>query len=214
MERIMGNNLTGRSPHQATVSINEGLRPFVLIDKTVLLGDQPLNVDPARLRYAPGWSLAIERLNRAGFGFAVVGNEGGVALGLFDVHALEVVHRHLESRFASRGLELAGVLFCPHHPEGTVAAYAQACDCRIPAAGLFARAATELGAQLQRSWFIGDSVDDVTAARRAGCRVIVVDSGQESELVWQARPRSYQVAPDLCAAADLIMQEHYADVAA
>jgi len=193
-----------------------GTRPFVFLDKAgVLLTNQPLNVDPARLRFASGWTLGVERLFRSGFGLAVVSNESGIALGYYDEHALEVVHRHVAARFASRGIELDGFLYCPHHPEGTVAPYARACDCHLPQPGLFWRAATELGADLRRSWLIGDSADDVTAARNAGCRAILVDSGHEPELLAAHRlAQSHQVAPDLCTAADLIIDELHTEAAA
>lgn len=192
-----------------------GTRPFVFLDKAVLLAGLALNVDPARLRLASGWTLALERLFRAGFGLAVVANESGIALGYYNEHALDVMHRHVGARFASRGLELAGFLYCPHHPQGTVAPYARACGCHLPQPGLFWRAATELGADLGRSWLIGDSADDVVAARNATCRAILVDSGHEPELLAAHRlAQHYHVAPDLCTAADLIIDELQAEAAA
>ena len=191
------------------------MQPFVFLDKAVLLADQPFTVDPARLRFASGWTLALDRLHSAGYGLATISNESGIAFGYYDEHALEVVQRHVASRFAARGFELAGFLYCPHHPDGSIARYTVDCDCHLPKPGLLRRAAAELGADLQRSWLIGDSADDMLAARHASVRGLVVDSGSESELfVGQRQTHSYHVAPDLCTAVDLIIDEMQTEAAA
>lgn len=54
------------------------------------------------------------------------------------------------------------------------------------------------------SWFIGDILNDVEAGRRAGCKTILIDNGNETE--WQmspARSPHYTVA-DLAEAAQVI----------
>lgn len=190
-------------------------RPFIFLEKTALLLDQPLNVDPARLRFAAGWTLAMERLCQAGFALAVMSNESGLAFGYYDERALEALQRQVATRFTSRGLALAGFLYCPHHPQGTVAQFAQLCDCRFRGSGLFKRAANELGADLARSWLIAISPDALHAARSVGCRTILVDSGHEPELLVPRRhAQPYDVAPDLSTAAALAIAEHHADAAA
>lgn len=189
--------------------------PFVFLEKGALLQDQPLNMDPARLRFASGWMIALERLHQAGFSIAIVSNESGLALGFYDERALEAVQRQVAVRFMSRGIGLAGFLYCPHHVDGTVAQFAKACECRLPRPDLFRRAGQELRADLRRSWLIGSAMDAIKAARSAGCRTIVVDSGQESEFLVSRRQASSQhVAPDLSAAAALIIAEHHAEAAA
>jgi len=190
-------------------------RPFVFINKPALISGPPFNVDPTRVRFAPGWTLGVERLSEAGFGLTLVSNESGIAFGYYDNHTLEILHRHVAARFAGRGLELSAFLYCPHHPDGTVSRYARTCDCHLPQPGLFIRAAAELEADLRRSWIIGSSADDLVAARNAGCRAIIVDSGHEPELLVTRRPaQSQRVAPDLITAAGLIIDESHAEAAA
>jgi hypothetical protein len=58
-----------------------GVRPFVFLAKTALLSGPPFNVDSTRVRFAPGWTLGLERLYQAGFELAVVSNESGLAFG-------------------------------------------------------------------------------------------------------------------------------------
>jgi len=54
---------------------------------------------------------------------------------------------------------------------------------------------------LRRSWMIGDILDDVEAGRRAGCRSVLLDVGNET--VWRRSPlrEPDHRAPDLLDAA-------------
>ncbi len=84
-------------------------------------------------------------------------------------------------------------------------AYAVACDCRKPAPGLLLRAAEELGLELAASWLVGDILDDVEAGRRAGCRTVLIDNGNETEWRDGHHRMPHLAAPDLAAAAERIL---------
>lgn len=100
---------------------------------------------------------------------------------------------------------LAGFYYCPHHPLGSVPAYARACRCRKPRPGLVLRAAAELDLDVRASWLIGDILDDVEAGNRAGCRSILLANGNETK--WRDGPyrQPYAAVPTLAAAADCIL---------
>lgn len=160
------------------------MKPAVFLDKDgTLLDDVPYNVDPARMRLAAGARDALATFARMNVPVVVISNQSGVALGKFAEAALVDVERKLHALAAECGARLAGVYWCPHHPQGTVTRYACACDCRKPAPGMIQRAARELGLDLQRSWFVGDILDDIEAGHRAGCRAVLIDNGNET--LWQ-----------------------------
>jgi D-glycero-D-manno-heptose 1,7-bisphosphate phosphatase len=94
---------------------------------------------------------------------------------------------------AQFSVRLDGVYFCPHHVDGVVAELAVQCACRKPQPGMLHRAAAELDLYLGGSWFIGDSLDDVEAGNRCGCRTILIDLGTE------ARPLQALRDPDFVA---------------
>ena len=48
---------------------------------------------------------------------------------------------------------------------------------------MLVRAAGELGLDPAGSWMVGDILDDVEAGRRAGCRTVLIDNGNETEWV-------------------------------
>src|SRR5205807_9761339 len=51
-----------------------------------------------------------------------------------------------------------------------IPAYAIDCECRKPRPGMLSKAAAELNIDLERSWLVGDILDDIEAGRAAACR--------------------------------------------
>lgn len=178
----------------------------VFLDKDgTLIHDIPYNVDPERMTLTPNAAVGLQLLARHGYALIVVSNQSGVALGHFREPALAAVERRLQSLCADAGVELSGFYYCPHASEGHVPGYSFECTCRKPAPGLVVRAACEHYINLERSWLVGDILDDVEAGRRAGCKTVLLTNGNETE--WRfgplRRPNGY--AGDLLQAAQLIV---------
>lgn len=177
----------------------------VFLDKDgTIIEDVPYNVDPGQMRLAAGAGEGLRMLHEAGYRLIVVSNQSGVARGLFPERALDHVRECLAELLENAGAALDGFYYCPHHPDGEVAEYAVTCDCRKPAPGLILRAAAEQDIDLAASWLVGDILNDVEAGRRAGCRTILLDNGNETE--WQlSRERlPDHLAADLAQAARIV----------
>ena len=184
----------------------QGAARAVFLDKDgTLVEDLPYNVDPKKVRLTPGSVEGLKALHANGYRLIVVSNQSGVARGLFPESALAAVEHSVRRRLAAFGVPLAGFYYCPHHPEGSVARYAVACRCRKPAPGMLRRAAAHLGLDLAESWMVGDILDDIEAGRRAGCRTVLIDNGNETEWRMGPRRRPHHVAADLTEAARLIL---------
>ena len=179
----------------------------VFLDKDgTLVENVPYNADPAKIRLAAGAGQALRVMQAAGYRIFVVSNQSGVARGYFPETALAGVLKRLRELLDAQGVDLAGFYYCPHHPQGAVTTYATGCTCRKPEPGLILRAATEHEVDLEKSWLVGDILDDVEAGRRAGCRTILIDNGNETE--WRNgadRTPDFKVA-DLPAAARVITE--------
>jgi D-glycero-D-manno-heptose 1,7-bisphosphate phosphatase len=93
-------------------------------------------------------------------------------------------------------VRLDALYFCPHHVEGSEAAFARPCAHRKPAPGMLLTAAAELDLDLAASWMVGDRESDVRAGRSAGCRTILLGDGTST---------ADFVARDLGHAAELIL---------
>jgi D-glycero-D-manno-heptose 1,7-bisphosphate phosphatase len=177
----------------------------VFLDKDgTLLDDVPYNVDPARMRLAPGARSALTILGSTGMQLVVVSNQAGVAHGRFAEAALKPVELRLARLFADCGARMSAFLYCPHHPEGSVPRYAANCTCRKPGSGMLQRAATELAIDLTCSWMLGDILDDIEAGRRAGCTTILIDNGNETEWRRSALREPHFAVPRIDEAARLI----------
>jgi D-glycero-D-manno-heptose 1,7-bisphosphate phosphatase len=124
------------------------------------------------------WSIdAIRTLNRAGIRVIMASNQSGIARGFFSVARLEEIHQHLAGLLAAGGARLDAYYYCPHHPDGRIAAFAHRCECRKPGGALVERAVHEFGIDPQRSFAVGDRWVDVALARAVGARGVLVRTG-------------------------------------
>lgn len=130
-----------------------------------------------QLALYPWTTAAVRALNRAGLPVVVVTNQSAIARGLLTESGLDAIHRELTVLLAAGGAAVDAYYYCPHHPDGPVAEYAQACSCRKPATGLIDRAARELALDPARSFVVGDKWVDVGLARGVGAKAILVRSG-------------------------------------
>jgi D-glycero-D-manno-heptose 1,7-bisphosphate phosphatase len=181
-------------------------RGVVFVDKDgTLIEDLPYNVDPARVRFAPGAREAVRRLAAAGWDLVIITNQSGVARGYFTEADLATLGEHLADEIERLGGRLLGFYACPHLPDGSVAPFAVACDCRKPAAGLILRACAELGVDPEASWFVGDTWMDVAAGAAAGCRTILVGPEYLTRPGHPVGVRPDAAVPDLLAAAETVL---------
>jgi len=132
---------------------------------------------PARITLYPFAVDAIRALNRAGVRTVMITNQSGVARGFFTETVVKDCHRHIADLLRRGGAHLDAYYYCPHHPDGRIAAYAVPCECRKPGRALVDRAVRELGIDPTRSFTIGDRWVDIALARAIGARGVLVRTG-------------------------------------
>ena len=163
---------------------------------------------PERVELYAYTADAIRALNRAGLRTVIVTNQSGVARGFFAESMVHAVHAHIERLLAQAGAYIDAYYYCPHHPDGKVAQYTRACDCRKPGRGLVDRAARELGIDPGRSFVVGDRWLDVGLAREVGAAGVLVRTGYG--LTEEQRPltglAADAVVDNLAAAASWILR--------
>lgn len=190
---------------EASLSLPPDERPgAIFLDKDgTLLENVPYNVDRTKVRFAPGSFDALRELAAEGYRLFVVTNQSGIGRGLFSAREFEALAAYVLECLADNGVALAAVYHCPHAPEGP------ACACRKPRPGMLLTAAREHALDLGRSWFIGDTLDDIEAGHGAGCRTALVANGGETE--WLPGPGRTPdvVAPTLPAAVRQILAHGY-----
>lgn len=154
--------------------------PAIFLDR-----DGTINVDHGyvheidQFQFIDGVIEACLQLKEMGFALVLVTNQSGIARGKFSEAQFLRLTEWMDWSLADRGVDLDGIYFCPHHPEGSVKEYALACDCRKPLPGMFLTAKDELNIDMASSYIVGDKIEDLQAANAAGVgHKILVRSGK------------------------------------
>lgn len=154
--------------------------PAIFLDR-----DGTLNVDHGYVheiddfQFIEGVIEACLQLKEMGFALVLVTNQSGIARGKFTEAQFLRLTEWMDWSLADRGVDLDGIYFCPHHPEGTVEAFTQVCECRKPLPGMFITAKDELNIDMAASYMVGDKIEDIQAAAAAGVgHKILVKSGK------------------------------------
>ena len=131
---------------------------------------------------------ALQLLKKKGYCLVVVTNQSGIARGYFTEEAFMQLTEWMDWSLADRDVDLDGIYYCPHHPEATVEAYRQQCDCRKPAPGMLLDAAKHLKLDMAASYLVGDKLSDLQAGKAAGVgHSMLVKSGQPLDEVVMAQ---------------------------
>jgi len=143
----------------------------------VLDRDGVINVDSANyIKSAEEWQPlpgsidAIAMVCKKGYQVYVATNQAGLARGLFSPLDLQQMHQKLESLVETAGGKIAGIFFCPHHPD-------DGCRCRKPNPGLLEQIAESANVSLTNRPFVGDSLKDIQAAVAIGAKPVLVRTG-------------------------------------
>ena len=174
-------------------------RPAIFMDRDGTLSHEVGYVNhPSRFRLYPWTVDAVRAINQAGWLAVVVTNQAGVARGYFPESVYEEVQQRLREGVEKGGARFDAVYACLHHPTVGHPPYRVECDCRKPRPGMLRRAQEELGADLSRSWVVGDRHGDLQLAWNVGARGALVKSGYGlGELTYLAPGWARQ--PDLVA---------------
>jgi D-glycero-D-manno-heptose 1,7-bisphosphate phosphatase len=152
------------------------------------------------LTVIPGVIEGIARLSAAGLVCPVVTVQSRIAKGIFSAADFENWFASFAGMLRDRGALVVGPYVCPHR-------FAEPCACKKPNPLLYERAALEHGIDMTRSFVIGDSPDDVRAARRFGARGCLVRTGwaADSRVVQDAAPDATVIVASFKEAVDWVL---------
>src|SRR5687767_2598519 len=101
------------------------MKRAVFLDKDgTLVNDVPYNVDPEKILLTPYALDALKLLQDNGYNLILVSNQSGIAHGYFTEADLRPVKHKIEQLLHSNEVTLKDFYYCPHHKNGSVAAYA------------------------------------------------------------------------------------------
>lgn len=159
------------------------MKPAIFLDKDgTLIPDIPYNVNPDLITLYPDVEYLMH-LQNMGYLIIVVSNQAGIAKGLFNKRNFVLVQNKIKTLLSEHNIHLDAFYYCPHHPDGIIEEFSIICNCRKPWPGMLYKAANDLNIDLNKSWMIGDILNDIEAGNRAGCKTILINNGNETE--WE-----------------------------
>jgi D-glycero-D-manno-heptose 1,7-bisphosphate phosphatase len=158
---------------------------------------------PDELVLLSGSAAAVARLNAAGIKVVLVSDEPAVGRGRLSMQALERLHAELRGRLAREGAHLDAVLVCTDSPD-------RASPRRKPGPGMLMEALRQFRAAADGTPMIGDDLDDLRAAKAAGCRRVLVRTGRGAAVQAAGVPADLlpvAVHADLAAAVEAYLKD-------
>lgn len=144
---------------------------------------------------------AIARLTKASCEIYVVSNQGCVSRGLITEKTLSEMTETMMNQIRAAGGGIRKVYYCPHQTSDH-------CECKKPKLKLFREALAGRTVDMKRVYFVGDSAEDMEAAKNLGCRGVLVLSGRTTlEDVPGFEPKPETVKKDLGEAVEWILQK-------
>ncbi|MFI5236332.1 MAG: D-glycero-alpha-D-manno-heptose-1,7-bisphosphate 7-phosphatase [Ignavibacteriales bacterium] len=153
----------------------------IFLDRDGTLNEDPGYIsDPKKVVLFPETGDALALLKKYGFILIVISNQSGIARGLMTTEDVEAVNQKINILLSEFKVKIDAFYFCPAHPDFS---NEKDCECRKPSPKLIYEAASEFNVDLQKSYFIGDSVADVQCGKNAGIKTILVRTGKGEESI-------------------------------
>jgi len=152
------------------------------------------------LTLIPGVASAIARLSAARFVCPVVTVQSRISKGLFTMTDFEAWFATFAADLKAQGALVVGPYVCPHR-------LAEPCPCKKPNVLLYNRAADDHRLTSADCFVIGDSPDDVRAARNLGARGCLVRTGWATDplVVETAKPDATVIVDNFVEAVDWVL---------
>ncbi len=148
----------------------------IFLDRDDTLIEDPGYISsPDQVKLLDGAAEALIKLKELGYKLIVVSNQSAVARGIVSEKTLGKIHDQLKQLLAEKNAFLDRIYYCPYHPDGVVQKYRKESNNRKPNPGMLLTAAKDMDIDLGQSWCIGNSISDIGAGQRAGCKTIMID---------------------------------------
>lgn len=167
--------------------------------------DSPLN--PGQFEIFENAVEGIRLLNQNGIPAIIISNQPAIAKGKMTESLFCEIERKMKKILKKENCFIDGAYYCFHHPDAVIEKYRLSCDCRKPKPGLLKRAAREKGIDLRKSFFVGDSLSDIEAGKRAESKTVLVGDKKVVNFrkIKELNPEPDLKAPNLLGAVKAIL---------
>ena len=127
----------------------------------------------------------------------IITNQSGIGRGYYALKDFENFNNHLLNELKKHKIKIQKTYYCPHMPEDN-------CECRKPKIKLLKDVEKEFNIDLKKSFVIGDRKSDFEMGRNAGCKTILVLTGDGTKAKDEVKADF--AAKDLLEAAEWILK--------
>jgi D,D-heptose 1,7-bisphosphate phosphatase len=137
--------------------------------------------------YLDGAKEALKIFSARGVKIFIITNQAGIAKGYYTEEDFSKLTELMLHDLHEEGIAIERVLYCPHHPEGTVPRYTKHCKCRKPGSELIENVMKEESLDKEDVAVIGDKNSDIESGERVGCKTYLVLTGYGVEHQWNTK---------------------------
>ena len=121
----------------------------------------------------------------------VITNQSGIARGYYSEEDFLRLNNWMLSDLKKKGINIAKVYYCPHHPNGKIEKYKMDCICRKPKLGMYLKAIEDFDIDLLQSYAIGDKIRDSVICEKTSCRGYLISNLEKENIVEGVKKRIY-----------------------
>jgi len=168
------------------------MEKFIFLDRDGVINRDPGWVDKdyvaswEEFQFLPGALEAIRKLRDNGYKVVAISNQAGVGRGVYTKEKLDEITGKMLRQIEDSGGEIHSVQYCIHKKEDN-------CGCRKPKTGLFKKATEGFRVDFEKTYFIGDTKQDIEAGRNIGANTILVLSGKVKD---EKETEGWEIKPD------------------
>lgn len=129
---------------------------------------------PQQFKIIKGVTRAIYIAKKLGYKIIIISNQPGIAKRYYSKNTFRIITKKMHSELEKANVTLDDEFYCFHHPDAKLRAYRKICSCRKPRTGLIEIAVSRYKLDLKNSYFVGDGIIDMEAAKKIGCKSIFV----------------------------------------
>jgi D-glycero-D-manno-heptose 1,7-bisphosphate phosphatase len=153
--------------------------PAVFLDRDGTLNEDPGYIsDPEKVVLFPDTGEALSLLKKYRFLLIVISNQSGISRGLMTSKDVDAVNERVNHLLAGSKVKIDAFYYCPAHPDFSSQ---EECECRKPSPNLVFEAVKEFNVDIEKSYFIGDTIADMECGENAGIKSILVKTGKGEE---------------------------------
>ncbi|HON56072.1 MAG TPA: HAD family hydrolase, partial [bacterium] len=132
---------------------------------------------PEDFEFYPFAISALKKLYDAGFKLIIISNQSGIGRGYIQEPDLMAITDKMKKILADYNIYLTDVFYSYYYENALNPKYLEGAEDRKPQPGMILKAAKKYNIDLSKSIMIGDKESDIGAGINAGCKTILVKTG-------------------------------------